>query len=78
MTNINVSSAARKNKDLIDNVFTRYKFKKNHITLINIDKHSTCCSSRETSYNHAEKYNSRHEVLQMTRNHESINNEIIN
>ncbi len=78
MTNINASSAAKKNKDLIDDVSTRYKFKKNNITLINIDKHFICCSSRETSNDHAKKYNSRHKVLQTTRNHESIDNEVMN
>jgi hypothetical protein len=67
----------KKNKNLIDNVSTQYKFKKNHITLINIDKHSTCCLSRETSYDHAEKYDSRHKILQTTRNHESIDNEVM-
>ncbi len=78
LTDICTSSSSRKNEDLIDCLFSWYKFMQHNMIEINFDRHSSRRSSRRSSYHHAKRHDLRHEVLQKTRHYESIDDELIN
>ncbi len=78
LTNICTSSSSKENEDLIDCLFSWYKFMQHNMIKTNFDRHSSRRSSRRSSYHHAEKHDLRHEILQKTRHYESIDDELIN
>jgi hypothetical protein len=78
LTDICISSSSRKNEDLIDCLFSWYKFMQHNMIETNFDRHSSRRSSRRSSYHHTKKHDLRHEVLQKTRHYESIDDELIN
>jgi hypothetical protein len=51
---------------------------KHNMIKTNFDRHSSRYSSRQSSYDHAKKYDLRYEILQRTCNYESIDDELIN
>jgi hypothetical protein len=63
LTDICTSSSSKKSEDLINCLFSWYKFMQHNMIKINFDKHFSRRSSRRSSYHHVKKHDLRHEVL---------------